>query len=237
MPDPNYTHLLVILDRSSSMHIVKRETIQGLNAFVAEQAAQPGRASISLVEFNQGYQRPVSFLPLMGFPVRDEGNYRPDGYTALWDAVGRGITEEGDLLSRMPESSRPGLVVVVVLTDGAENHSKSWTKAKVQELIDQQVTQYKWVVQFLGASLEVAAQGRDLGIASGHVGSYSTPDLALASVSSSVTRGRGMTQRGASADDVQSGMAYTSDERDLMQGGQDPGASRIVPPTPARDRS
>jgi hypothetical protein len=244
MPDRNYAHILVILDRSGSMEHLAEDTIGGLNRLIADQAAQEGRCTLSLVQFDHEYQRPISFMPIGSVPPRDRSNYVPRGQTALWDAVGRAITEEGEYLARMPEESRPGLVTVVILTDGKENHSREWRKARVSALIEQQTRDYAWVVQFLGASLEVAAQGTAVGVRSAHVADYRSTEDALLAVSHSTTRGRSATVRGAGGDAVAAEMAYTSDERakmrgevpELHQGGPvDPAASAVVQP-PRRTR-
>src|ERR1035437_9496838 len=47
-------------------------------------------------------------------------NYRPDGGTALYDAVGHTIDRIGQRLANTLEENRPSKVVVVILTDGEE---------------------------------------------------------------------------------------------------------------------
>lgn len=216
MPDPSYTHVLVILDRSGSMAGCVDDTIGGFDSFVAEQQKRPGRCTLSLVQFDNDYQRPISFLSIQSVQSLRALGYAPRGSTALFDAIGRGMTEEGEYLSRMPESSRPGLVVVVVLTDGHENSSREWTKDRVQALIDQQTKQYAWSVQFLGASLDVAQQGDAIGVALANNAAYGSTRAAFSGVSRSTSRGRDAVLRGSSREEVFGAVAYSAEDRDLM---------------------
>ena len=58
----------------------------------------------------------------------------PRGGTPLLEAVGRTLAHVAERLGR--QESPPGLVIVMVITDGQENSSKhDWTKARVKALI------------------------------------------------------------------------------------------------------
>jgi hypothetical protein len=50
MPDPDYTDITIVLDRSGSMDSCREETIAGFNRFLDQQQALPGKASITLAE-------------------------------------------------------------------------------------------------------------------------------------------------------------------------------------------
>jgi hypothetical protein len=50
--NPGYTHIAVILDRTGSMESIRDDTIGGFNAFLNEQKQQPGKASLTLVQFD-----------------------------------------------------------------------------------------------------------------------------------------------------------------------------------------
>ena len=114
---------------------IRADAEGGVNAFVAEQAKQPGEALLTLVQFDTEYE----FLH-RGVPVQQVPPYElvPRGMTALLDAVGRAINETGERLAKMKEEDRPGLVVFVVMTDGQENSSKEFSKDQIKQLITQQ---------------------------------------------------------------------------------------------------
>jgi len=87
----------------------------------------------------------------------------PRGRTALLDTVGREIAQTGINLDALPESERPGRVVFVVVTDGAENASTEYTLEKLRADIARQRDQFNWQFQFIGAG-EDAWQGAQLGM-------------------------------------------------------------------------
>ncbi len=48
----DYTHISVILDRTGSMESIRDDTIGGFNAFLKQQQAEPGYATMTLVQFD-----------------------------------------------------------------------------------------------------------------------------------------------------------------------------------------
>jgi len=116
----NLTDITLVVDRSGSMEAIRADAEGGVNTFLTDQAAQPGEALVTLVQFDTHYE-----FVHRGVPVKQVPRYQlvPRGGTALLDAVGRAINETGERLSKMAEADRPGLVVFVVMTDGEENSS------------------------------------------------------------------------------------------------------------------
>ena len=161
MTNSNYTHLLVIVDRSGSMGWggVAEEMTNALNLYFKEQAKLEGECRVDYVQFDTEYEkvyedRPVHFA---------EAKIEPRGGTALVDAIGRGTVELGRKLRAMPESKRPGQVQVVVVTDGAENSSHEYTADKVREMVKEQTDKYNWDYVFLGANIDAVATGQMYG--------------------------------------------------------------------------
>jgi hypothetical protein len=220
MPDPNYTDVLLILDRSGSMMPKRFDTIGGRNSFVEQQAKNAGRCTFTEVQFADDYRITHEFMPIGDVRPLTGETYDANGYsTSLYDAVGRAVTEHGAKLAAMPEATRPGLVVVVVLTDGQENSSKEWNLERVRALIQQQTDVYKWSVQFLGEGLDVAQQGVGMNVKSSNVGSYSSVRGALEAASHSTTRGREAVMSRRSFEETEAALAYSADDHALMNGG------------------
>ena len=130
-------------------------TRRGGNAFIENQAKEPGEALLTLVQFDTEYE----FLH-KGVPMVDVPKYElvPRGATALLDAVGRAINETGERLSKMNEADRPGLVVFVVMTDGLENSSQEFSKPRIKEMIQHQQETFGWQFTFLGADQDAFAE-------------------------------------------------------------------------------
>lgn len=199
--------ITVVVDRSGSMISCKTDAQGGLNHFVEEQKSGPGSAVLTLVQFDTEYE-----FVHKAVPIKDVPKYvlHPRGGTALLDAVGRAITEAGERLAAMNEADRPGLVVFVILTDGAENSSREFTPDKIKEMIQHQTDAYKWQFTFLAANQDAFASGGNIGVQTAAIMNFSqaTARQAYAAASSNVGRMRGSNLKG----DVVSN-AYTDDER------------------------
>lgn len=170
------TDITLVIDRSGSMEAIREDAEGGVNAFVREQAKQPGEALLTLVQFDTQYE-----FVHEGVPVQQVPAYRlaPRGRTALLDAVGRAINETGERLAKMAEADRPGLVIFVIVTDGEENASAEFSKAQIKAKIDHQQSQYKWQFTFLGANQDAFAEAGGMGIDACGVANYA-PDKVMA---------------------------------------------------------
>ena len=73
--------IVFVLDRSSSMGIIKNETVMAYNNFVEEQKRQPGEATFTLILFNQ-IVHTVGRGSLSNAPIMDHMTYQPSGMTA-----------------------------------------------------------------------------------------------------------------------------------------------------------
>ena len=132
MTDSQRTLIAVLLDRSGSMESIKSDTEGGFNAFIDTSAASRARhgsrwrSSTPITRWS---------TPTVRSPTCHRLDLQPRGGTALYDALGRLITDVGAELAALPEDERPGTVVVVVLTDGHENSSHEWTHDAVSAAI------------------------------------------------------------------------------------------------------
>lgn len=161
MTNPDLTFIAALLDRSGSMESIKDDTAGGFDAFIAEQAKQGGRVEVTLAQFDTEFEYVYHQLPIGAVPPL---RLEPRGGTALLDGVGRLVTDMGRVLAARPAAERPGLVVVVITTDGQENSSREWTVAKLRELITQQQDVYRWKFVFLGANIDAVQTGASYGI-------------------------------------------------------------------------
>jgi uncharacterized protein YegL len=158
--DQDYTHFTLVIDRSGSTHKFREDFQEGVNALVQSQIEQPGRLTVTLIQFD----REVEMLARMVTPDQWQPyTLAPRGSTALLDAVGQAIRQTGEDLAALPEGERPGKVLVVIVTDGLENASLKWTKETVREAIQHQRDTYRWEFVFHGAD-ESAWAARGIGI-------------------------------------------------------------------------
>ena len=207
----NLTDITLVVDRSGSMQAIRADAEGGVNAFIADQARQPGEALLTLVQFDTNYDFVHS-----GIPVKQAPKYElvPRGATALLDAVGRAINETGARLAKLPENDRPGLVVFVVMTDGQENSSLEFTKSQIKQMIEHQQSAYNWQFTFLGANQDAFAEAEAMGMALAGAANFSADkvDGALRGTSAKVAR---MRQQLMARDRVSN--EFTEEERNKMQ--------------------
>jgi hypothetical protein len=160
----NLTDITIVLDRSGSMMAVASETIGGFNHFLDEQKSVPGQATLTLNQFDDVFERVIDAKDIQAAPPLSRDTFKPRGYTALLDAIGRSINETGRRLAATPEPDRPGKVIVVIITDGKENRSREFTRDAIDEMIRHQREKYAWEFVFLGANQDAIDTAGKIGI-------------------------------------------------------------------------
>ena len=160
-----YIHITVILDRSGSMEAICDDTIGGLNAFVEQQKAGSGEATLTLVQFDSQdpYEVIHHFTPIGEVPALTRKTYVPRGGTPLHDALGRGINDIEASIGKLNDDERPEKVIVAVITDGQENSSREFNKEQVEKMIKSKSSEAGWEFMFLSADLDAIEDAQRLG--------------------------------------------------------------------------
>lgn len=162
----DYTHLSVILDRTGSMESIRDDVIGGFNAFLNEQKAAPGFATMTLVQFDSQdpYEVLQDFARVANVPELERTTFVPRASTPLLDAIGRGINDLEQKLAQMPEAVRPSRVVMVIITDGQENASHEFRRAQIGEMIAEKQAKQDWQFVFLSADLAAINDALAVGV-------------------------------------------------------------------------
>ncbi len=204
------TDITMVIDRSGSMDSIKTDAEGGINTFIESQKSEPGEALLTLVQFDTEYEFVHQGVPIGGVP---KFKLVPRGSTALLDAVGRSINETGARLAAVEESQRPGLVVFVIVTDGAENSSKEFTRERIRQMVELQQSVYKWQFTFLAANQDAFAEGASMGIAQEGIAAYSIGKVrgTYAAAAKKMSRMRKAANEGAAVDNK-----FTDEERGEM---------------------
>ncbi len=160
-----YTHIAVLLDRSGSMESIRNDIVGGFNTFLEEQQRGEGEATLTLVQFDSQdcYEVLQDTQPLGLVPRLTRETFVPRGGTPLLDAMGRLVNDVEAKVARFKEGSRPEHVVLAVITDGQENQSREFTRAKVAEMLKAKEAE-GWKVVFLSADLEAIHDAMDQGV-------------------------------------------------------------------------
>jgi len=148
----------LIVDKSGSMCDCIENTISGFNEQVnkvqqLEKEFSEQEITLGLTTFNHEVYH--HFFQSQPVTVRklSIATYRPNGSTALLDAVGMTIESiEKDI--KQHENKLNTTVVIVILTDGYENASKLFKLEDIRKEISRLEETGKWTFSFIGASLD-----------------------------------------------------------------------------------
>lgn len=174
--------VVLLLDETSSMMRIAKETVDSVNAFFATllrendpEAVQVGAWTFSEVAGEPSTRTLFSTRKLASWQRMTYEQYRPRGYTPLYDAIGLVITQADyilDGLKKLDQEDRR--VVIVIQTDGEENRSKEISLVALKSMIaDRQKRGWEFV--FLGADLENTHEiGQRIGTQSANTMQYDT---------------------------------------------------------------
>lgn len=156
------THIAIVLDRSGSMSSIRNEIIGGFNAFLKDQQAVKGTATLTLVQFDNEIDRLASFAAIDGVSPLNDKTYVPRGMTKLYDAIGLTVTSTQDDIGKA--KTKPDKVLVVILTDGMENSSQEYDATKIKTLLEDRQRD-GWEFSFIGANQDAVLTARGIGLA------------------------------------------------------------------------
>lgn len=163
------TMICMILDRSGSMAGRESDVIGGVNSFLEEQKKLPDPATIALVRFDsEAVERFRQMGNLADIKPLEKEEYLPRASTPLLDVVGKTINELDEDWKR----EQPDRCIVVIVTDGAENCSREYTKAKIKEMIQVRQDSKKWAFIYLGTEVDAFAEAGGIGVAHGNTAGY-----------------------------------------------------------------
>ena len=184
------TKLWFLLDRSGSMSALTQDVIGGFNTFVAEQAREPGSAHLTLVQFDS--QDPFEVIHdaarIEDIPRLTTETYRPRGSTPLLDAVGD-LTEHADqrIEARSRDDQPAEDQLVVIFSDGLENSSSKYSRARVAELISRR-QEAGWEFVFMGANQDSYLEAGRIGVSQESISNFDASAAGTAAAFQSISR-------------------------------------------------
>lgn len=146
------TYIAIVLDKSGSMNDIKDATIKGFNSQVDSIVKEAvGKVYLSLITFSSQVEpvfinQPPSYLTKL---TRE--NYRPNGWTALYDAVGHAINR----LDYTAEDVGNAAFLVIIVSDGGENYSKEF-KYTLPAMIKRKQQTGRWTFVYVGSNQDLA---------------------------------------------------------------------------------
>lgn len=126
------TDVILLLDASGSMNPRRDETIREVNRYLDSLRSDGGRYYVTVKTFNTNVDTLISHENIKDVGDLEHSEYRPEGWTALLDAVGEALT---DPRWHYADWERKRTLFVVV-TDGEENRSKRYGLGEIRDMID-----------------------------------------------------------------------------------------------------
>lgn len=147
--------IVMLVDKSGSMSLIKQGAIDGFNNFVKAQLEIKDDSLATVCLFDSEYLYIVDKQPLKDVALLDNYNYIPKGSTALNDALGSTINKVSQQIVSMPEKKRPSKVIVCIISDGEENASQEYTQEQIKSLIEYRKEHFKWEFVFIGTNQDI----------------------------------------------------------------------------------
>ena len=195
------TQIVCILDRSGSMESIIGDAIGGFNEFIKEQKKLEDEASMTVALFDDRYDLLYDNIPIKEVKDFDRSTWSPRGLTALYDAIGKTVNTVKQTHKNLKKKERPDKVLVCIVTDGMENHSKEYTQSQIQDLIKECEKEHDWAFIYLAANQDAFAAGTSFGISGGNTYTFTADGAGMENVSATLTNAATY-YRNASRDDV-----------------------------------
>jgi uncharacterized protein YegL len=145
---------LIILDESGSMSSIYNQALGGANETIqtiraSQEAADDQQQFLTFVTFSSGNAVPVRTVidaqPITEVKDLTPDDYRPNGCTPLYDAMGESLTA---LERKVSEDDQ---VLVTVITDGMENSSMEYSAMAITQIV-KHLRDKGWTFVYIGAN-------------------------------------------------------------------------------------
>jgi uncharacterized protein YegL len=171
-------YVAFVLDRSSSMQSIKQAAIDAFNEQLQtlKNESDDIRTLVTVTTFDT--------VPQLGEPVDldaiqelNEKTYRPNGMTALYDAIGETALT---VAKQYKKDKSDAAVLFVIVTDGYENASVKFNQQRIKSMVEELENTGRWTFTFLAANqnpLETAVMG--MGMKVGNVMDFMATDVGM----------------------------------------------------------
>jgi hypothetical protein len=167
----NSNILAFIVDKSSSMSSCRSQVISGYNEYMGTMKSEvqdPLRVYVTF--FDTVVTQIHDGIDIADVPDLTPQTYCPGGMTAMYDAIGQTLTT---IKASLKGKKVKPKITVVIQTDGEENSSKEFDRAKINALIAKLEKEGNWTFVFMGADQDAWANASKIGISQGNTLSYS----------------------------------------------------------------
>lgn len=165
------TDIIFVLDESASMQRHSDAYISGINAFINTQKQFNPYSSFTMVKFNTTVTTLCVDSKIYTLPEFTREHYKPCGITAMYDAIGHAIN--------LKYNGSIQNIIMFILTDGYDNHSKKFNNVTVAEKIDY-MKQRGWSFVYIATDQDAQKFGKNMNIDT--CLTYSESDMSIAKI-------------------------------------------------------
>ena len=173
----NELDIVFLLDKSGSMSGSEKDTIGGYNSFIGRERKNNTNSRVTTILFDDKYEKLYDRVNISNVKKLTDKEYYVEGCTALYDAIGKTITEM--------DRNHPEKVLFVITTDGMENASHEYNKNNIKKLIESHKN-YEFI--FLGAGIDSYSEGESIGIRKENISNYSKSKKGISKMFNAVGR-------------------------------------------------
>ena len=152
--------IVFLLDRSGSMSGMESDTIGGYNSYLNQQ--RKNNVRVTTVLFDDKYEILHERENIKNVHDLTRKEYYVRGSTALLDAIGKTIN--------LMDSKGVHKTIFIITTDGLENASCEYNKAKIKDLVEKHKD---WEFMYIGADIDSYKEGESIGIRKSNIANYS----------------------------------------------------------------
>lgn len=221
----NTSHVIFVLDDSSSMRSCWDQTIAGYNEYLKGQKDDEVKTGIktfvSLYKFDgHNVTKVFDHTPVSNVPLLSKETYNPSGSTNLNDAIGGVMIEINKNLAAKKKNERES-VIITILTDGEENSSRTFDNASVKQMVEKAQGK-NWGFMFLGANINAFHTGASLGFSYSNTIQFNAVNATetIRAASDMTSRMKGAYASGMNTFDTYTVSAFTDVERTAAVGGK-----------------
>ena len=182
--------VVFIIDKSGSMSDLVSDTIGGFNSMLNEQKENnvDGKVLVSTVLFNERRKVVHDREDIVNVKEMTKKNYVPSGCTALIDAIGYGIKHISNIHKYIRPEDIPDHTLFIIITDGLENASHTYSSDEVKEMIKEKQDKDNWEFMFIGANIDSVETAEDMGIDKDYAINYMADGIGQGLVYKSVSK-------------------------------------------------
>jgi hypothetical protein len=150
--------IIVIVDRSGSMHNIKNDMIGAINSMIEDQKKYSlsninNNARFTLVLFSDRYEIILDSVPMEDVTPITKDQYITRGSTALYETIVKMIIRY---------EKKPNVVMVIV-TDGEDNTSSPLYNQDISSLYIDDKKKENWKFIYLSSDVATVSQGHSMG--------------------------------------------------------------------------